>query len=398
MRFVLFYESTESFNYFTDEIAKELAKRGHDTFILDLLNPSRASHSMEELMSFCEQKVDAIVCFNRAGIHNDTFINLWDMMDACTLHILMDHPLRLHPTMENHPRKYIQFCPDEEHVAYVKRYFPNVEHVEFLAHAGTLDDKPPIPYTDKKYDIVFSATYYVPESRPLELETLFPKDSSMYRLYMQIGEDLIANTEKSLIRSVLDVLNANNMPLSDNAVKTIMRNMIPIDWMVRMYFRGKAVQVLVDAGLDVHVLGRGWENHPCAGADNLHILCGRIALADTFDYMRDARINLNVMPWFKEGTHDRIFNTMLRHSICLTDSSTWIDSHFEDGKDIVLYDLRQLENLPGIADYWLKHPAEAQQLIENAYDKTVANYTWANCVDSLMESLERCYGKGRQSK
>ena len=392
MRFVLFYESTESFNYFTDEIAGELARRGHETFILDLINMARPSHSMQELMTFCERKVDAIVCFNRAGIHNDTFIGLWDTMDACTLHILMDHPLRLHPTMEKHPRKYIQFCPDEEHVAYVKRYFPNVEHIEFLAHAGTPDDKPPIPYADKKYDIVFSATYYTPESMLPDLEALFPKDSSMYDIFMQIEKDLIANTEKSLIQSVLDTLNANNMPLSDNAVKTIMRNMTPIDWMVRMHYRGKAVEVLVDAGLDVHVLGRGWKNHPSAGADNLHILSDRINLADTFDYMRDARINLNVMPWFKEGTHDRIFNTMLRHSICLTDSSTWIDSHYEDGKDIVLYDLRQLDKLPEIADYWLHHPDEAQTLINNACEKSAQNYTWVNCVDSILESLERCYG------
>ena len=393
MRFILFYESTESFNYFTDEIAKELTNRGHDIFILDLLNLSRPSHSTQELMIFCEQKVDAVICFNRAGIHNDTYIDLWDMMDTCTLHILMDHPLRVHPTMEKHPRKYIQFCPDEEHVAYVKRYFPNVEHIEFLAHAGTPDDKPPIPYADRKYDIVFSATYYVPESKLPELEALFPKDSSMYRLFMQMWDDLTGNAEKSLIQSVLDVLNTNNMPLNDDAVKIIMRSMEPIDWMVRMYYRGKAVQALVDAGLNVHVLGRGWKNHPSSGADNLHILTtDRIGLADTFDYMRDARINLNVMPWFKEGTHDRIFNTMLRRSICLTDSSAWIDSHYKDGQDIVLYDLSKLDMLPEIADYWLNHPTEAQELIENAYEKTSKNYTWVNCVDSLLKSLERCYG------
>ena len=392
MRFVLFYESTESFNYFTDEIANELDKRGHDTFILDLLNPTRPSHSMQEFTAFCERKVDAVVCFNRVGIHDDNYINLWNMMDACILHILMDHPLWMHPSMEKHPHKYIQFCPDEEHVRYVKKYFPNVEHVEFLSHAGTFDDKPIISYADKKYDIVFSASYFTPENRLLQLEQIYPKDSPMYQICLQIGEDQITHTEKSLIQSVLDVLNANNMTLSDNAVKTIMRSLTSINWMVRMYYRGKVVQTLVEAGLPVHVVGKGWENHPCAGANNLHILHGRIDLADTFDYMRDARINLNVMPWFKEGTHDRIFNTMLRHSVCLTDSSTWIDGHYTTGQDIVLYDLKQLDKLPEIAEYWLNHPTEAQTLIENAYEKTATNYTWVNCVDSLLESLERCYG------
>lgn len=394
MRFVLFYESTESFNYFTDEIAKELESRGHETFILDLLNLTRPDHSMDGFMTFCAQKVDAVLCFNRAGIHNDTFIDLWDTLGAVTLHILMDHPLRLHPTMEKHPKRYIQFCPDREHVAYVQRYFPNVEHIEFLAHAGTLprNDTPVISYADRKYDILFSGTYYEPDSMMPQLESLFPKDSPMYGIYMQIDEDLIAHTDKPLIRSVLDVLDTSHMPLSDDAVKTIMRNMTPIDWMVRMYYRGKAIQVLVDAGLPVYVLGRGWEDHPSAASGNLHILSDRIGLAATFDYMRDARINLNIMPWFKDGTHDRIFNTMLCRSVCLTDPSTWIEEHFENGRDIVLFDLEHLEKLPEIAQYWLDQPALAEDLIEKAYAKTADCYTWKNCVDSLLDALDRCYG------
>ncbi len=392
MRFILFYEATESFNYFTDEIAKELNRRGHDTFILDLLHPRTPGHSMEEFMRFCGQRADAIICFNRVGIHNENYIDLWNTMDTCALHILMDHPLWMHPSMEHHPRKYIQFCPDEEHVAYVKRYFPNVEHVEFLAHAGTPDDQPVIPYADKKYDILFSASYFTPEDRLSQLEQIYPRDSFLYAVCVEIGEDQIAHTQKPLIRSVLDILAAHNMPLSDSGVKTIMRSLTSVNWMVRMYYRGKAVEALVNAGLPVHIIGKGWHSHPCAGAPNLHILADRIDLADTFAYMRDARINLNVMPWFKEGTHDRIFNTMLRHSICLTDSSTWIDSHYTDGEDIALYDLNALDKLPDIASYWLEHPAEAEGLIARAYTKTAAHYTWANCVDSLLEAMARCYG------
>jgi hypothetical protein len=394
MRFILFYVATESFNYFTDEIAKELADRGHDIFILDLAHMDAPGHSVQEFTAFCGQKVDAVICFDREGIHNDAFIDLWDTMDTCAVHILMDHPLRFHPTMEHHPRKYIQFSPDEEHVSYVKKYFPEIEHVEFLSHSGTVSEEKPVPYGDRPYDILFSGTYYVPDAMINELEYMCPKDSKLYQIYLQIGQDLIAHTEKSLIQSVTDTLHANQMDLSDASCKTIMRGMTPIDWMVRMYYREKVISVLVDAGMEVYVLGRGWENHPCAGASNLHILSDRINLAGTFPYMQNAKINVNVMPWFKAGTHDRIFNTMLRRSICLTDSSTWIDSHFTDGEDIVLYDLKELEKLPDIAAYWLEHHEEAEELIEKGYQKTLQHYTWSNCVDSILESLHRNYGIG----
>ena len=264
--------------------------------------------------------------------------------------------------------------------------------MEFLPHAGTIDPEPPIPYTEKEYDIFFSATYYPPDSQLAELEQyVCPKDSPLYQIYMQIAQYLLTHTSVTAPQAVLDVLAANQMDLSHESCRTIVRGMSPIDWMVRMYYRSKAVQVLVDAGLQVHVLGRGWENHPSSGADNFHILDGRIAFADTFPYIRNAKINLNVMPWFKAGTHDRIFNTMLRHSICMTDSSSWIDANYTNGEDIVLYHLDELERLPEIADFWLSHPAEAETLIAKAKQKTAENFVWKNCVDSILESLDRNY-------
>ncbi|MCM1156661.1 MAG: glycosyltransferase [Roseburia sp.] len=391
MRFVLFYETTESFNYFTDEIAAELHKRGHETFILDLAHPHAPAHSLEEFALFCEQKPDVSLGFDRIGIHDDYYINLWNLLDVCAVNILMDHPLRFHPTMEHHPAKYIQFCPDESHVAYVRKYFPQVEHVSFLPHAGTPDYEPEISYENKKYDILFSGTYYVPETRLQQIEALCPRDSSLYQIYIQIAQYLLTHTSSTLEDAVTAVLRTSPIGLTDNACKTIMRGIEPVDWMVRMYYREQIIKCLVEAGFSVHVLGRGWENHPCAGSPNLHIISDRIRFAETFSYMRDARINLNVMPWFKAGTHDRIFNTMLRHSVCLTDSSTWITSHFTDKEDIVLYDLEHLEQLPEIADHWLTHPLEAEELILHAYQKAGREYTWKNCVDSILESLAENY-------
>lgn len=392
MRFVLFYEATSSFNYFTSQIAEELADRGHEAFILDLLHTDAPAHSIQELTAFCARKIDAVISIDRIGIHDDYYINLWNLLGACSINILMDHPLRFHPTMERHPDKYIQFCPDADHISYVKKYFPQVEHVEFLPHAGTIDDKPPIPYAEKEYDILFSATYYPPENKLREIEQyVCPKDSPLYQIYMQTAEYLLSHTSASIEQSVLDTLADRQMDLSDESCKTIIRGMAPVDWTVRMYYRSMAVQTLVDAGFHVHVLGRGWENHPSAGAGNLHIINGRIDFADTFPYIRSAKINLNVMPWFKAGTHDRIFNTMLRHSVCLTDSSSWIDAHYTDKEDIALFSLDNLEKLPEIADFWLTHPTEAEALIAKAKKKTAENFVWKNCVDSILESLARCY-------
>ena len=124
MRFVLFYSDVESFNYFTDRIVEELNKKNHECFVLDLHDMSRSGeHSFERFNSFLEKKADAAIAFDGLGIKDRIFVELWDSMNTLAINILMDHPLRFHPTMLRHPRRYIQFCCDRNHVEYVKKYF-----------------------------------------------------------------------------------------------------------------------------------------------------------------------------------------------------------------------------------------------------------------------------------
>ena len=103
--------------------------------------------------------------------------------------------------------------------------------------------------------------------------------------------------------------------------------------------------------------------------------------------MADAKINLNVFPWFKAGTHDRIFNTLLQHSLPLTDSSRWITENFTDGEDIALYDLKHLELLPGIAEKLLHDTEHAEAIITRGYEKVLRHFTWKNCTDWILNAI-----------
>lgn len=159
MRIVLFYSGVESFNYFTDQLENELQKRGHETFILDLSNPEEENpHSYAAFSRFAAEKIDMVICYDGLGIKQDMFIEFWDANNALVVNILMDHPLRFHETMQKHPRKYIQFCCDRNHVDYVKKYFLSyVENVEFMPHAGTINENEKIPGSSE------SMMYYFPE-------------------------------------------------------------------------------------------------------------------------------------------------------------------------------------------------------------------------------------------
>lgn len=391
-RIVLFYSGTESFNFFTDQLVNELQKRNHDIFVLDLMEPQKdGPHSAAALSLFAAQGVDAVICFDGFGCREDLFIRNWDGLQATVLNILMDPPFRFHPSIEKHPKKYHLFCCDYEHVAYVKKYFPEMApFVSFMPHVGMIpsEESPIIPYARRKYDILFSGTYYSPQSKLMDTKQLLGGDESKYHFYEVMYDNLIKDTSLTIEQAVLKTLKQMNLSVSETELKTIFNYSVHLDWAIRMYERERVVSVLAEAGLELYLLGRGWENHPAASYPNVHRIDDRIPYAETLMYMANAKINLNVMPWFKEGTHDRIFNTLLQHSLPLTDSSTWIDEHFTDGVDIALYDLDHLEQLPDIARGLLEDTSRAEAIIEKGYEKVLRNYTWSHCVDWILEVIQ----------
>lgn len=392
MRIVLFYSEIESFNFFSDQLSKELQARGHETFIFDLLSFSdKNSHSLEDFSKFVSQKVDAAICFDGLGTREDTFIGIWDAWRTTVVDILMDPPLRFHPTFEKHPQNYLLFCCDWDHVEYVKKFFGRqVPYVDFMPHVGVVPDENArlIPYSEKKYDILFSGTYYRPEGFLARIEEQFPKDSPIYALYQYVFSCLQENSGMTVEEAMLYAIERADLRMDLENLKSLLHCSDPIDWAIRMYERGRVVQVLAEAGFELFLLGNGWEAHSSAGYPNVHRIDGRIPYAETLPYMADAKINLNVFPWFKAGTHDRIFNTLLQHSIPLTDPSRWVMENFTDGVDIALYDLKHLEELPGIAERLLKDHVSAEKIIQRGYEKVLYNFTWSNCADWILSAIE----------
>jgi hypothetical protein len=388
MRIALFYSGVESFNYFTDMLAQELGKRGHECFVLDLSHMQQAGeHSLQAFNGFASGGVDLAVAFDGLGIKDELFIQLWDSMQTRCVNILMDHPLRFHPTMQKHPKKYIQYCCDRNHVEYVRRYFGDkVGEVAFLPHAGTYDGTGVRldGYGACPYDVLFSGTYYEPSGYLDQIDRQFEANDTLKCLYHGLAEYMLANSGVTTEQAVLEVVEAMGLEPSQGQLLTMMACAEPIDWMARMHYRKQVVHAIAQAGIDIWLLGRGWENHPDVQLPNYHIINDRVPFAETLPIMGQARINLNVMPWFKDGTHDRIFNILLQGSLPLTDGSIWLRENFTDGRDIAYYDLGDIDAVPGIIRHYLDNPDMAQEIIANGFGKVKDNFTWGNVADTIL--------------
>ena len=207
MRIALFYTDIESFNFFMDQLDHEFCLRGHETFIFDLLHPyDETSHSYAHFMEFAAIRIDLAVCFDGMCVREEVLIEIWDAWDTVVVDILMDPPFRFHRTLERHSKNYRLFCCDRDHVEYVKRYFPReVPNVAFMPHAGAAPAKDALvlPYEGRKFDILFTATYYRPQDRLGELLRMCEGNTSMKQLYQMAYQNMIGDTSLTAEQAIL---------------------------------------------------------------------------------------------------------------------------------------------------------------------------------------------------
>lgn len=110
--------------------------------------------------------------------------------------------------------------------------------------------------------------------------------------------------------------------------------------------------------------------------------------------MERAKITLTVMPWFKAGTHDRIFNSLMHYSCPLTDASSWLLEHFRPDEECAYYSLENLDDIPYKIYRLLNHPEMQQKIICSGRQKVLTNYTSKQITEQILQHLEECYGQG----
>ena len=149
---------------------------------------------------------------------------------------------------------------------------------------------------------------------------------------------------------------------------------------LRGYYREKIITTLVDAGINVHIVGDGWERLYPQCPSNLTIQRG-VDFSEVAEMTANAKVVLNVMPWFKDGMHDRIPATVMNEAVCVTDGSGYINSHFVNDEELVIFDLKEIENLPARIKALLVDEEMAKSIAKKGKKKANAEYSWNKIVE-----------------
>lgn len=403
-KIIFIKNAVETLGYFSEQIALELERNGYETCFIDY---ERMYESMDEMLHFLEREETALVTFNFIGLRGESVFqtesgrSIWQEENLPILNILVDHPLYYHSCLKEAGERMWVFCVDREHVGYVRRFYPGVK-VEFLPLAGNelfvsqkdgehgihrthCEDVPePVLYGQRTFDLVFAANYVSMEMLEEKVKAL---DDDYRIFYRRITEDLIADPAQS-VDAVMERHIRNELgAVPEEQLCAAMSGMIWIDLFIRSYFREKVVQTLADAGIIVRVFGADWEKIHCKKPQNVRTSGGKVNSAACVQAMRDARIALNVMPWFKDGAHDRVFTAMLQGTAALTDDSRYLREECRDGENICFYSLRALEQLPDRVVSLLEDPVRMAELAERGYRMAEKRHRWKNRAGLLMQAL-----------
>lgn len=388
-RIVMAKGGVETLEFFSYQMAKTFEKKGYSVCYFDLQNEIE---SAQKLRKFIRQKETAFVTFNfeglekEKGIYKEGIGYIWDEYQIPCYNIVVDHPYYYHNRLKDLPKKYHHISIDGKQAAYFKAFYPEYDHLGFLPLAGT-----PIAPSGLEMDQGLASMDVILTGN--FTPTSFC-ESYIYRIneeyaafYMGIIEDLIAFPEKTVEEVAIAHCKREMGEISRDDMRLMMHNMIFIDMYVRNYWRGEVVKSLVNAGINVDVFGKGWDKLDCKKPEYLHIHSQTSSL-DCLRQISRAKLSLNVMPWFKDGAHDRVFNSILNGTISLTDKSEYLCRELNQGESVWYYDLKDLDKLPELAWNLLKDEQTRQQILGKGLDKVSTYHTWEARAEQLIQWFE----------
>lgn len=382
-RVILMTGVYDTLDIFTYELKKEFEKIGLEVMIFDTQD---MEGSMIKLGKFIQQPVKAVVTFNNLGFNMEIIKgqNIWEQLQIPCINILMDHPFIHKKALDEAPSNAVVICPDRNHMKFVQRFYPQIQIVGFLPHGGKTKNIQAKPIVERNIDILYAGgiSYkFIEQSKPDFKEFTFDAENIADEAY----EELIKHPYRTTEEVIEEKLIESGINLSDNELLDVIEKLHYVDMLAVSYYREKTIKTLVEAGLKVTLYGPGWE--VCEWINNKNLdYRGRVSADEIVDLMYDSKIVLNTMTWFKDGTHDRVFNGMLAKAVAVTDSSIYMEENFT-ADELVMFELEDIDKLPQIISGLLSDTDKMQQLADAGYDKAVQYHSWEKRADELYYDL-----------
>lgn len=388
-RYIFFKGLIDTLDLYTDEYVNICSKEGAECLVIDA---GIIDRELIRLKAFLIKEVTAVISLNNIGMHLEfeDGLNIWDQYQIPFYNILMDHPFHYKAALDRAPEQMILLCMDRNHVEYVKRFFLNIKRVAFFPHAGIELQKKDAPYAgescyvpieERKIDVLYAGglSRYAAEGLIPDLGSI--REFDAFELVKNALEKLINNPELTTEHVIEQCMQEINFKINDKKLGETIAELRFLDALAVSFYREQAVRILAENGVTVTVFGVGWDR--CEWESPNVVYAGVTSPAQILELMNQSKIVLNTMTWFKQGAHDRIFNGMLAGAAIVSDRSEYVEEIFTKQKQLQLFSLDGIKELPEIVQSLLQHPRVAQDMADCGYEETRRRHMWINRLQDI---------------
>lgn len=390
LRFIFFRGLYSTLDLFTEELEQICNARGYEFCTVHAIDKKGTilPSEREKLHLFLREKVTAAIGFGNMGLLflDENNKSYWDTYQIPYINMMMDHPMHFAQMFDYASKHTILLCPDHNHVNYVKRFYPNIRMVEFLPHAGKESKVGKIPMKDRKIDVLYAGglSRGVVGSDVPNLNKFSDFDGEI--LFHKVIDRLVKDPGKTTEEAIETSLEELGIFYEKEKLCETIHEFRFIDTYITSLFREMTIRYLVENNVKVTLYGAGWD--VCEWIDNENLNYKGVVPAKMIPVlMQESKIVLNTMTWFKDGSHDRIFNGMLAKAAVISDTSNYLCNTLTDNQDICFFHLKQLKELPTLVKGLLNDEAKLEMLSENGYQTAKAHHTWEARFDTILQEI-----------
>ncbi len=378
------YNLYESKRHFTQQLAQAMQRQGIETLIIDVRETVIGADTLQAIQAF---KPDLTCSFNSLlPLENDKF--LWDLLGIPHWSILVDPALySIHLTKS--PLTILS-CVDRSDVESVKAY--NFNSVFFWPHA--IERELELGQQERHYEVVFLGSCYDYESLRVSWQQRNPEGLNKV---LDDAIDLVFNNKSvSLTEALIQAWQASKLDPTGVDFTTLF-------YYLDNYTRGKDRVELIRSikNVPVHVFGElstdnavgilGWS--PYLASQSNVTVHPAVRFEESFSILQQSKFCLNSMPFFKNGSHERVLTGLACGALPITTANLYFEEFFREGQELLYYKMDQRAEVNEKIENLLAHEPKRLEIVARGRELVMENHTWDNRVSQLIEELPAIINK-----
>ncbi len=379
---VFFQGILETMDYFTEQLCLGAKELGCNTYIANARDEK--SYNSQEFYDFLSRENVFAVLLNHIGLNlQKDGVNIWSKFKVMVFDFIQDHPRNFPDSLTEPVTDIHAIVLDENHRKFIQEFYPKIKHIHFMPNGGA--EVPGwIPYSQRHIDVLYVGNCQEQFTQAPIVPFLDDYGAEFYTTVINFMKNNPSHTTESAIEKYFQ---DKEFQLTKEQRFFLFRKVtLFIEENVRHYFKQRVLWYLSEIGIKTEIYGDNWQGD-FAIKPNIKIH-NRVSSEECNRLSGQAKICINCMPWYKDGCSERVFNSMLNASVCVSDPSKYLEKHFEYGQDIVFYELDNIEQMASDILYLLDNPILAETIAMKGYTKARMFHSWKKRMETIIDFYE----------